>query len=191
MRVLNCPNCGADLVNSGSEFLYCPYCGAKIDTVDQRIVIHKVQEDVARVREAEVQLQEIKTRHEREMFDRKHLPWNVSVGIIALILLICLLIAVNIRDSIRQKNYVEQSIAAGKILAGDYRDYIGMNYAAAEETLKTHGFRNITLIDLDDASFFSKDRKKDTVAYICIGNNDSFDSSVYFSPTEKVIIQYH
>lgn len=55
MREIKCPNCGAVIRSdiTGREFLYCEYCGTKIDLMDHRS--HIIIEDKAKIREAEAQ----------------------------------------------------------------------------------------------------------------------------------------
>ena len=56
-RIMKCPSCGADLTikNENRAFLFCEYCGTKIDLIDSRVEHHIVDE--ARIIEAETERQ--------------------------------------------------------------------------------------------------------------------------------------
>lgn len=54
MRVCKCPNCGSNLnFDDGREYIFCQYCGAKIDLMDQRTVHTEHIVDDAKVKNAE------------------------------------------------------------------------------------------------------------------------------------------
>lgn len=61
-RTVKCPSCGAGLTakDDNRDFMFCEYCGSKVDLIDQRIEHHIVDE--ARVIEAETERQ-IKLKH--------------------------------------------------------------------------------------------------------------------------------
>ena len=72
-RIMKCPSCGADLTikNENRAFLFCEYCGTKIDLIDSRVEHHTVDE--ARIIEAETERQ-IKLKHlqmETEEYERR------------------------------------------------------------------------------------------------------------------------
>ncbi len=72
-RIMKCPSCGADLTikNENRAFLFCEYCGTKIDLIDSRVEHHIVDE--ARIIEAETERQ-IKLKHlqmETEEYERR------------------------------------------------------------------------------------------------------------------------
>ena len=55
MRACKCPNCGANLkvTDDDREFMYCEYCGARIDLADRRTVHTEHIIDDAKIKNAE------------------------------------------------------------------------------------------------------------------------------------------
>lgn len=55
MRACTCPNCGAQLKvdNDDREFIYCEFCGTRIDLVDRRTVHTEHIIDDAKIKNAE------------------------------------------------------------------------------------------------------------------------------------------
>ena len=71
-RTVKCPSCGADLTvkDDNRDFMFCEFCGTKIDLIDQRIE-HRIV-DEARIIEAETERQ-IKLKHlEMEAKEYEH-----------------------------------------------------------------------------------------------------------------------
>lgn len=71
-RTVKCPGCGADLTvkDDNRDFMFCEFCGTKVDLIDQRIEHHIVDE--ARIIEAETE-RKIKLKHlemETEEYER-------------------------------------------------------------------------------------------------------------------------
>ena len=67
--------------------------------------------------------------------------------------------------------------------------YEGENYQVVEAEFESLGFKNIKLIDLDDAGLFKKENE---VKDISINGDKYFDSSDVYDPeTATVIISYH
>ena len=77
----------------------------------------------------------------------------------------------------------------GKIHAGTYYDYSGLNYQAVETQMRALGFTNIVLIDLDDAE--RKGVADGLIESISVNGDSLFWSEDYFEPTDAVIIRYH
>lgn len=72
-RTVKCPSCGAELTvkDDNRDFMFCEYCGTKVDMIDSRIEHHIVDE--ARIIEAETDRQ-VKIKHlemETEEYERK------------------------------------------------------------------------------------------------------------------------
>lgn len=73
MRTVKCPSCGAELTikDNNRNFMFCEYCGTKVDLVDMRVE-HRII-DEARVIEAETDRQ-VKLKHlemETEEYERE------------------------------------------------------------------------------------------------------------------------
>lgn len=186
-----CPNCSAVIQPSDGDYSYCPYCGTAIDNYDKRIKIHTVKEDIAAIKAADARLKELQDkeniRNERRESRRKFFQICSTFSLIFWVLLLVFFL---IQSQIHKKE-INESIAAGKISAGFYQNYIGIDCYAAEETLEALGFDNITMICLDDASIFKRGYKKDTVALISINGNAHFLTNDYFWPDDQIIIHYH
>ena len=58
MRACICPNCGAQLkiIDDDREFMFCEYCGARIDLVDRRTVHTEHIIDDAKIKDAEAKI---------------------------------------------------------------------------------------------------------------------------------------
>ena len=57
MRACKCPNCGANLkADDDREFMFCEYCGARIDLVDCRTVHTEHIIDEAKIKDAEAKI---------------------------------------------------------------------------------------------------------------------------------------
>lgn len=58
MRACKCPNCGANLsvIDDDREFMFCEYCGVRVDLVDQRTVHTEHFVDDAEVKRAEAKI---------------------------------------------------------------------------------------------------------------------------------------
>lgn len=74
-RTVKCPSCGAELTvkDDNRDFMFCEYCGTKVDLIDTRIEHHIVDE--ARIIEAETDRQ-VKLKHlemETEEYEREKL----------------------------------------------------------------------------------------------------------------------
>ena len=72
-RTVKCPSCGAELTvkDDNRDFMFCEYCGTKVDLIDARIEHHIVDE--ARIIEAETDRQ-VKLKHlemETEEYERE------------------------------------------------------------------------------------------------------------------------
>ena len=55
MRACKCPNCGSNLAfdDNGREYIFCQFCGTKIDLMDQRTVHTEHIVDDAKIKNAE------------------------------------------------------------------------------------------------------------------------------------------
>ena len=58
MRSCKCPNCGANLkvIDDDREFMFCEYCGTRIDLVDRRTVHTEHIIDEAKIKDAEAKI---------------------------------------------------------------------------------------------------------------------------------------
>lgn len=57
MRACKCPNCGANLkADDDREFMFCEFCGARIDLVDRRTVHTEHIIDEAKIKDAEAKI---------------------------------------------------------------------------------------------------------------------------------------
>lgn len=57
MRACKCPNCGANLkADDDREFMFCEFCGARIDLVDRRTVHTEHIIDEAKIKDAEAKV---------------------------------------------------------------------------------------------------------------------------------------
>ena len=185
---LTCQNCGANLeVEDGIAF--CSHCGAKIVLDDEnRTTTYNynhtyTKRDEARILETEtmerMRTQELAHEERREKRDTK-------IGLIGglgipLFIALAILLGFGLNKGISE--------AQGKISAGYHEDYIGESYEAVVQQFEEMGFTNIVTIDLEDSGLaFWNDGK---VKSISIVGNDSFESTSYFHPDDKVIIKYH
>ena len=67
MRACKCPNCGAQLkvIDDDREFMFCEYCGTRVDLADYRTVHTEHIIDEAKVKDAEAKIKnaEAKAKH--------------------------------------------------------------------------------------------------------------------------------
>ena len=191
---LRCPNCNANVnteIGNRSTF-FCPYCGGKIyvdDDVDRvEVNINQTYRkiDEARIRESENKKAiELKRLAHKE---RKH-KWE-TIQVIALLLFVVLNLGALSLMGISYDKEQERNIEQGKIQVGTfYEDFEGEKYEAVVKELTARGFTNIQIVDLDDAGLFRN--KADTVKSVSINGDNSFSSSSYFFPTDKIIITHH
>lgn len=89
-KLARCPSCGGDLnITTDKDFLFCPFCGAKIIRDDTRIVIEHINRTVD-----ETKLKELEREEDRDSAsNRKHrimgIGWFVIAGILAVLAFIC------------------------------------------------------------------------------------------------------
>ena len=188
LRKTNCPNCGGILdlhVNENCERVFCPYCGQQYQVEKRRREI-VVQKDIHitnhKIDEADI------IRAKAESYKAKS-RWKVFALILALpVIAFC---AFFVYDVFEIDEYIEKYVAEkqGKVHAGWYWDYTGMQYQAVEQYFYEMGFENISLIDMDDAN--GKERKDGIVDTISINGDSNFGEEDYFSLSDKVIIMYH
>lgn len=188
LRKLCCPNCKGDLelkVNNNKQ-IFCPYCGQKfyLDdekkeyTINKNININKnikyTSWDEADVIRATTEAQEKKN------------TWIFLIGW-AVFMAFCFLYLF-IWGYIENSN-TQKSINAGMISAGSDEEYKGEHYEAVEKQLKSLGFKNITLVDLDDSGIVFW--KSDKVESVSIGGETDFSDSDLFDPNSSIIVKYH
>lgn len=72
MRACKCPNCGANLkADDDREFMFCEYCGARIDLVDRRTVHTEHIIDEAKIKDAEAKIKNAEAKAKNaETFSR-------------------------------------------------------------------------------------------------------------------------
>lgn len=65
MRACKCPDCGANLnFEDKSDFIFCTYCGTKIDLTDYRSTYRVINE--TRIKELDVELKRMEYAEKRE-----------------------------------------------------------------------------------------------------------------------------
>lgn len=193
-----CPSCGAGIDEDiiVSKNVFCPYCGTwfHIDSGERiytkNINIHKRYTDDAAVERERRLDRESEREYVRRESERKN---AVKSEALTMILLIAAIVGLLMFSAVMNIcSDVKDSFAyrSGKIQVGQCAsDMEGENYKAVKEQLKSAGFTNITVVDLDNAGIFRN--RKDTVDSVSIGGKTSFSSSTFFDPDSKVVIAYH
>lgn len=184
VRVLKCPECGANIeIEDDLKSCFCKYCGCQLFldegkqeyTINKNInvnkTVHKRYTDDADVIRAKNEGDEA-----RKAFRQVLIIWGIIFAIF-----IAVVLGFQIYKAAAQRN--------GKVNAGYYKDLIGKDYETVEAHFKAAGFTNIRLIDLDNSGIaFWNDGKVDTIS---IGGDIDFDSIDWFSPDAEVIISYN
>ena len=198
LQKLNCPNCNGELNMKvdNSKYIFCPYCGQKFfidDGKKERTINKNITKDITinknmnythrKIDDADV----IRAKSEAR---EKRFGWLGTLG--SVLAFIALLGSYfywidSMEKSEAQK--VQEAIAAGKIQAGFYQDYVDKKYEAVVEQFEILGFENISTVDLNDAGFAIWNSEK--VESVSIGGDTNFNTDDYFDPNEKVIITYH
>lgn len=186
-----CPHCNAPLndnVENSSGLYFCKYCGSKIIDPSVKTINLNINKTEKTVDEAKI----VESNNKRELEEKKleaeiaQKKKDSKTGFLGLLLFIALFIFVFYGPEYRD----QQEIKAGKIRAGtDSESFIGEPYQTVEATLKSAGFTDIQLIDLNDSVFFLGNDGK--VTSVSIGGRSEFQSYYFFYPDEQVIITYH
>ena len=193
-----CPSCGAGIDEDiiVSKNVFCQYCGTwfHIDNGERlytkNIKIHKRYTDDAAVeRERRLDHESEREFARSESVRKSSAKTEVLTMILPFLAIVMLLmlsavmnVCADVKDSFAYRS--------GKIQVGQCADDMeGENYKVVKEQLKSVGFTNITVVDLDNAGIFRN--KKDTVDSVSIGGKTSFSSGTFFDPDVKVVIAYH
>lgn len=82
MRACKCPDCGANLnFEDKSDFIFCTYCGTKIDLTDYRSTYRVINE--TRIKELDVELKRMEYAEKRERENVK-IRIRILIGIVIL-----------------------------------------------------------------------------------------------------------
>lgn len=184
---LTCKSCGGEL-KLEKNIAFCPYCGAKLVIDDgNRTITHNYNYSYTTRDEAKIRESDRKEAVYLKTLDYFALNQKDGWKIAAILWSIIAVIAILILLGFGLHSCVSK--AQGKIHAGDSSNYTGENYEAVVAQFEAMGFENVVAIDLNDAALNgAKDGK---VKSVSINGDDCFSSSVYFHPTDKVIIKYH
>ena len=218
---IKCPACGAALpIEEGRTQMFCSYCGTKILINNENEYIYR-HIDEAGIKQAEtdrmIRMRELEMEEKEKCYEKKKLLVIVGtigimfvIGIIGILfdkdaLGICLMLGLlfaefsyfhydDKRDKDNEKKekaFELSNLRAGRIRpaqsAEDFEDK-DVNYV--EQTLRSCGFINISTIPMNDLTtgLFTKPGK---VEEISISGNTEFESSDWFSPSDRVVISYH
>lgn len=186
LRVLKCPECGANLeVEEGRTSCYCQYCGCKIVfddekremTINKNIQVTKnISHSKRYINEADIIRAKSAASKDSRAFKQVMILWGVL-----------LLIPIAISFGLFLNKFIAQS--EGKLNAGYYKDLIGQSYETVVAHFEAAGFTDIELIDLDDSGIAFWNNGK--VEMISVGGNTDFETIDWFSPDTKVVISYH
>ena len=184
IKTIECPYCGASIEVDiqGRDSVFCNYCGKQMALKDENsitknininkdIKIHKRYTDDADV---------IRAQTEAKKDKNDLITFAAIMGALALMAALCL----GVPALIKTGNEI-----SGNISAGFYRDLLGEDYKTVEAHFSAAGFKNIELIDLNDAGIaFWNEGKVETIS---VGGDTSFDILDFFDPNTKVVISYH
>ncbi len=186
--VLNCPNCKANIkiATKKQEYLFCPYCGSQVFLDGEKgEYTYNYNYTKRTINDAEVI--RAKTEEKKARYEHRS-GWYWVIGFIIFCAGIFLY---EYYSDIQEQKAADIAKSEGMISAGDYYDYEEKNYLSVQKQLESAGFTNIELVDLNDASWFSKTKKKDTVENVSINGSSEFHDSDYFEKDAKVVITYH
>lgn len=192
LQKLSCPNCNGllnmELVKE-SDYIFCPYCGEhfyikndkKEHTLNKNISLNKNIYHVKRkIDDTEI---------EKAKASAKEIKYILFFVMIMLILMFGPSEINSFKEKIDAKKEAKKEEQAGKINIGSHYDYEEENYEFVVAEMQALGFKDIELIDLDDAGFFKNNAN--TVKSISVNGNSKFTNQNYFYITDKVIITYH
>ncbi|MBO6206786.1 MAG: hypothetical protein J6O73_07590 [Lachnospiraceae bacterium] len=200
LEQLNCPACGAgiDMDLQGRKAVFCPFCGNQFAVDDGERVYTKninIRKDI-KIHERYTNDAALeKERRKDKESEREHKEFKLTIAAAVIILLASY---GNLNADTRKREQEERerreaeqvAIDAGMVRPGQNdQDMVGKNYQVVMEQLKSAGFSDITLIDMDDAGLLKN--KKDTVESVTIGGKASFRASDFFEPDAKIVISYH
>ena len=191
LHKLTCPNCNGTLeidIDNRKQ-IFCPYCGQKFLIDDGRIHIEitkniNINKTNRVIDDAEI----IRAKNEEKIASARSDAKIASMGFkllgLIMIILFALVIISAIRDAIEASDRNEPYVAT---LSSSF-DYKWDNYVEVVNDLANSGFKNITTVDLDDASFF---QKEGTVSKVTINGEESFSKNQEFPESSEVIVYYH
>lgn len=191
LHKLSCPNCNGPLdIDIGDrKQIFCPYCGQKFLVDDGRILIeitknininktNRTIDDAAIIRAKN----EEKIERYRSEIKMVSLGYKL-IGFLVIIMFALVMVHV-IKDAIEIGSRTEPYVST---LSSSF-EYKWDNYLEVVEDLENAGFKNITTVDLDDASLF---KKEDTVSKVTINGEESFSKDQEFPESSEVIVYYH
>ena len=191
LHKLTCPNCNGKLdidINNRKQ-IFCPYCGQKFLIDDGRIHVEitqniNINKTNRFIDDAEIIRAKNEEKIERLRSDAKIAYWGFKLIGFLMIIILALVIIHVVSNAIEVGGRKEPYVAT---LSSSF-DYKRDNYVEVVDDLENAGFKNITTVDLDDASLF---QKEDTVSKVTINGQDSFSKNQEFPENSEVIVYYH
>lgn len=221
MKELKCPACGAQLSikDSGRDFVFCEYCGAKIILDDYRST-HRIV-DEAKIHEVEtnriIRLKELELeeKHHNEFEQKQKL--YAKIWLVATLVIIIFVVGLNLYTypNILGLLFLEFGVLAiavsgvyiFKTLPNQEKDSILLkngaikfpklegnleeqNYEVLKATLLASGFSNITCINLHDIKLGLL-QKENGIKSISIDGNEITSGGRAYMPDASIVITYH